>query len=136
MDYWFEKTTPAGTSEGNALALDLKLTEGIITQVWLFHPEGCQGLAHAAIYEGGHQRYPHNKESSYHGNDVPMIWADNYDLKAPALLKLKTWNDDVTYPHTVYVRITVLREGEDRTVTLLGEFMSIIQALLTAKRTG
>jgi hypothetical protein len=134
MDYSFEKTTPKNTLEKDALELDLKLTEGVITQVWLFHPEGCQGLAHAAIFEGDHQLWPHNRGSSYHGNDVPMTWADEYELKAPALLKLKTWNLDDTYPHTVYVRITVLRGRIDAASQALIDALGIIKTLLTGKR--
>ena len=136
MDYWFERTTLKGTLETAALELELKLTEGIITQVWMFHPEGCQGLAHAAIFEGGHQLYPHDREASYHGNDVPMIWVDEYELKVPALLKLKTWNVDETYSHTVYVRITVLRGRIDAASKALIDALSIIRTLLTGKRIG
>jgi len=136
MDYWFQKTTPAGTAETDALELELKLTEGVITQVWMVHPEGCQSLAHAAIFEGDHQLFPHNRGNSYHGNDVPMIWADEYELKAPALLKLKTWNKDDTYEHTVYVRITVLRGRIDAASKALIDALAIIKTLLTGKRLG
>jgi hypothetical protein len=134
VDFWFELTTPAGTAIENALELELKLTEGTISQVWMVHPEGCQGLAHAAIFEGIHQRYPHNPEGSYHGNAVPMIWDDNYELKAPALLKLKTWNEDDTYDHTVYVRITILRGVIDKSTQALIDALGVIKQLLTGKR--
>jgi hypothetical protein len=100
----------------------------------MFHPEGCQGLAYAAIFEGLHQRWPVNPEDGYHGNDVPMIAADNYELKAPAMLKLKTWNLDDTYPHTVYVRVTVLRGVIDTATKALLDTLDIIKTLLTGRR--
>lgn len=134
MDYWFTKTTLANTAKADALELELKLTEGVITRVWMVHPEGCQGLAYAAIFEGGHQLYPHNPEESYHGNDVPMILDDNYELKAPALLKLKTWNLDDTYDHAVYLRITVLRPKIDVATQALIDALNIIKQLLTGRR--
>lgn len=134
MDYWFSQTTPANTAKAGALELELKLTEGIVTKVWMVHPEGCQGLAYAAIFEGGHQRWPNNPEESYHGNDVPMILDDNYELKAPAILKLKTWNLDDTYEHTFYLRITVLRPKIDVATQALVDALSVIKQLLTGKR--
>jgi hypothetical protein len=136
MDYWFDVTTLANTAKVDAVVTDLKLTAGTITQVWMVHPEGCQGLAYAAIFEGGHQLYPHNPAEAYHGNDVPMILSDNYELKAPALLKLKTWNLDDTYDHTVYLRITVLRPKIDVATQGLLDALNIIKLLLTGKRVG
>lgn len=136
MDYWFSKSTPASTLKASALELELKLTEGVITQVWMLHPEGCHGLAHAAIFEGGHQRWPNNPDEDYHGNDVPMILDDNLAIQTPALLKLKTWNLDDTYPHTVYVRITVLRGKIDVPTQALIDSLAIIRQLLTGTRTA
>jgi hypothetical protein len=109
VDYKYQKTTPANTSKENALETSLKLTTGIIIQVVLYHPEGCHGLAYAAIFRGGHQLYPTNSEEAYNGNAVPATFTDNYELESPAELTLKTWNLDDTYEHTVYVRITVSR---------------------------
>lgn len=134
MDYWFAVTTTAGTAKADAVETELKLTAGIIKQVWMVHPEGCHGLAYAAIFMGGHQLYPNNPEEAYHGNAVPMIWEDNYELEAPALLKLKTWNLDETYDHTVYVRITVLRPKIDAAQQALIDLLSIIKQLLTGRR--
>jgi len=134
MDFWYAVATDHNTAKVAAVVTDLKLTAGTITQVWLVHPEGCQGLAYAAIFEGGHQLYPHNPEESYHGNDVPMILDDNYELKAPALLKLKTWNLDDTYDHTVYLRITVLRPKIDVATQALIDALNIIKQLLTGRR--
>jgi hypothetical protein len=134
MDYWFTQTTPANTTKEDALELELKLTEGTVVQVWLLHPEGCQGLAYAAIFEGLHQRWPQNPDEAYHGNDVPLIMADNYEIKAPTVFILRTWNLDDTYPHTIYIRITVLRGVIDVATQGLLDALSVIKQLLTGKR--
>ena len=136
MDYWLVKSTPANTAKADALEEDVKLTEGTVVQVWMLHPEGCHGLAYAAIFEGGHQRWPHNPEDAYHGNDVPLVLEDDYELKAPALLKLKTWNLDDTYAHKVYIRITVLRGKIDVPTQALIDSLAIIRVLLTGTRTA
>jgi len=134
MDYKYAVKTTAGTTEANAIKTDLKLTAGIITRVQLLHPEGCHGLAYASIWEGGHQLYPSNPESAYHGNDAPLEMEDNYELKTPALLTLKTWNLDDTYEHTVYVRITILRPSADPFQQAMIDLLSIIKQLLTGRR--
>lgn len=134
MDYWFAVTTDADTEEADAVETELKLTSGIITKVWMMHPEGCHGLAYASIWKGGHQLYPNNPESAYHGNDVPMIWEDNYELLAPALLKLKTWNLDDTYNHAVYVRITVLRPLEDPNLKAMVTLLEDLKMLMKGRR--
>lgn len=113
MDYWFDKTTLQNTAKESALEKELQLCAGVITHVWLYHPEGCHGLAHASIWIGGHQLYPAGPDDDYHGNAVPMDFEDQFKLEIPALLKLVTWNEDDTYPHRVYVRITVTRPDED-----------------------
>jgi len=134
MDYWFAVRTTANTSKANLVKTELKLSVGIITQAWLFHPEGCHGLAYAAIFEGGHQLYPTNPEDAYHGNSVPMIFEDNYPLKYPARLELHTWNLDDTYDHTVYVRVTVEREISDPLLKAVLTVLDEIKTLLTGRR--
>lgn len=134
MDYWFAVQTPANTTKADAIETALKLTVGTITKVWMFHPEGCHALAHAVIFLGGHQLYPHNPAESYHGNDVPMIWEDNFELEHPAELKLKTWNLDDTYPHYVFLRITVIRAKLDPMSKAILEALNTIKRLLVGRR--
>jgi len=134
MDYSYAVTTGKNTAKENAIETELKLTTGTIVEVWMVHPEGCHGLAYASIHRGGHQLYPANPDEAYHGNAVPMIWKDNYELEAPALLKLKTWNLDDTYDHTLYLRITVLRGVVDVATQALLDTLSIIKQLLTGRR--
>jgi hypothetical protein len=136
MDYAYAVKTDANTAKADAVETTLKLTEGTLVSVWAVHPEGCHGLAYAAIFMGGHQLYPHNADEAYHGNAVPMIWEDNLELKAPATLKLKTWNLDDTYDHTLYLRLTVLRGRVDVATQALIDALNIIKQLLTGKRLG
>jgi hypothetical protein len=134
MDYKYTVKTTHDTPAANPVKTALKLTAGTITKVWLFHPEGCHGLAYASIWVGGHQLYPSNPDSAYHGNDVPMEFEDNFELESPAELTLKTWNLDTKYDHTLYLRITVLRGVIDTATKALLDALAIIKALLTGKR--
>lgn len=131
MDYWFDKTTPANTAKDDALETELQLCAGVITRVWLFHPEGCHGLAHASIWRGGHQLYPADPDNDYHGNAQPMEFEDQHEIGTPALLKLVTWNEDDTYEHRVYVRITVTRPEDDPKTAITNQILSdLLDALM------
>jgi hypothetical protein len=134
MDFKYVVKTTKNTTEPHAVLTDMKLTEGVIRKVQLLHPEGCHGLAYASIWFGGHQLYPSNPEVAYHGNAVPMEFEDNYELKGPAILKLKTWNLDDTYDHSVYVRITVLRPVIDAATQALLDLFNKMLQLLTGRR--
>lgn len=130
MDYAFELTAPANTTKETPVTKELKLTEGVIKQVIVFHPWGCAGLAHAIIREGLHQLYPSNPDGSYHSDGIPAEFPDNYYLHEPALLTLKAWNLDDTYPHTVYVRITIIREELSDWQQALKDLVVMMKALL------
>lgn len=113
MDYSFEVSTPANTSKDDALETKLTLSAGLITEVWLYHPVGCHGFAHAVIEQGLNQLYPTDPEGSYAGNGSPITFTDRVELSVPAKLTLRTWNLDDTYDHKVYVRITIERVAAD-----------------------
>ena len=130
MDYKFEKETPKDTEKKDAKKTKLKLTTGTIKQVSLFHPMGCKGYAYAAVYEGGHQLYPTNREGAYHGDGIPNVFPDNYELKDPAELTLKTWNLSTKHPHTVYVRITVIRPRLDVWQQAFIDMVTILKRLV------
>jgi len=130
VDYWFEKTTPANTAKKDALKTTLKLSAGVITHVWLLHPRGCHGLAHAVITENGHQLWPTNPDGDYHGNGVPMEFDECHELKPPARLFLYTWNESVAYSHSVHVRITILPKWVAMPYLIVQDFIDIIKRLI------
>lgn len=134
MDFKYVVTTPADTALADAVDTKLKLTAGVITKVKLLHPEGCHALAHASVWHGGHQRYPRNAPDDYHGNADPFETEDNFELHEPAELTLKTWNEDDTYEHRVFVHITVLRPRVDPFQQAMIDLLKIIRTLLTGRR--
>ena len=108
MDYWFSVSTPANTSKDKAIETPMQVTEGIVTHVWIKHPPGCHGVAHATISDGLSQIWPTNKDEDYHGDEFPMEFDEVYEVEKPAKFHLRTWNDSTLYAHKVDVRITIL----------------------------
>jgi len=130
MDYWFSVTTPANTKKEDAVETTMQVTEGIVTHVWLKHPPGCHGLAHATISDGLSQIWPTNKDEDYHGDEFPMEFDEAYEIMKPAKLHLLTWNDSTLYEHGVDVRITILPKEKANPWQVMSDFVAILKKLL------
>ena len=106
MIYSSTITTDAGTAEGSKADVTLQLTSGL---VWLFEvdfPPGCCGLQHVQLFDGSYQVLPATIGESLHGDSVTMRFDDLYFKQAaPFELKIRTWNLDDTWDHTIQVRI-------------------------------
>jgi len=130
LDFWFEKSTPANTAKKDALKTAMPMKEGVVTHVWVLHPPGCKGLAHAQIWHGLHQLWPTNPEASYHGDTFPMEFNEGRQLKKPVELTLVTWNLDDTYAHSVYMRITIMPEWLAWPYIIVRDLVDVIKKLL------
>ena len=109
MFYDFAVSVPANTLESAPVEQTLKLTHGIIHKVEVQFPIGTQALAHCKILEGGHQFLPTNPEGSF-ASDGYVIPIDEYYefYTEPYTLKVRCWNDDDTYQHTITIRVGIM----------------------------
>ena len=130
MDYSFQVTTPANTPKNEAVHTEMKITEGVVTHVWMLHPRGCNGVAHATIDDGLSQIWPTNKDSDYAGNGVPMEFDENYLVLSPAKFWLNTWNNSTLYEHGCFVRITVQSKEQAQAWQTLSNLVAILKKLL------
>ena len=108
MYYDIPVTIPANTPELSPIEVEVKLTHGVIHRVEVEFPAGCAGLAHLQILRYDHQIYPTNPEGSFNTDDYIVPIDDYFELiEAPYTLKLRGWNLDDTYEHTITVRIGI-----------------------------
>ncbi len=113
MFYEFSAETPANTPETSFVETRMKLTAGIIHHVELDFPAGCEGLAHAKIYQGGVQIWPSNLSGNLTGNFFPIAFNEFKELKpGENELVMRTWNTDTRHAHTITIRMALLREKE------------------------
>lgn len=109
MFYDFAVIVPANTLESAPVEQVLKLTHGIIHRVEVQFPIGTQALTHCKIYEGGHQLYPTNPEGNFASDGYVIPIDDYFELSTGSYsLKVKAWNDDDTYAHTLTFRVGIL----------------------------
>jgi len=108
MIYSSTITTAANTAEKSIDDTSLIITSGLIWLLEVDFPSGCCGLQHVQIFDGSYQVLPASPGESLHGDNVTARFDDLY-LKqaAPFELKIRTWNLDDTWQHTVNIRVGV-----------------------------
>jgi hypothetical protein len=107
--YEFDVTSPANTAQASPTQVLAVLTPGVVTQVAIQIPLGVKALTGAQVWRGDHQVWPANPEGFFKGDDTIIAWDDTYDLEdEPLTLRLRVWNNDDSYPHTITFRFAVL----------------------------
>lgn len=105
MIYSATITTDANTSEANAKETDVVVNKGLLWMIEFEFPAGCSGLVHAQIYDGLYQLFPATPGENMRGDGIFAKYEDLYFKNtAPFIFKIKTWNTDELYNHTIQVR--------------------------------
>jgi len=109
MYYEWDWTIPANTPEDAPIEKIVKLKPGILTEIRIFYPPGCQGLAKVRIFDGTHRLRPLNPEGwikTDAGAVIIPVWLlmeiDPYELR------FELANVDGLWDHTLTVSISVL----------------------------
>jgi len=109
MEFSYELTIPAGTTQTSPATIDCQLSAGIIHQYSVTFLEGCNGLVSVAAFNGGSQCFPLNLDGAIKGNAETVKKTTFYPLDArPFKLVVKGFSPDCTYAHTVFLRFDVL----------------------------
>lgn len=115
--YEFDVTSPASTLRTSPTEVLARLTKGAITHVAVQIPLGVKALTGAQIRRGDHQVWPQNPAGFFKGDDVIIEWDEDYLLEdEPLTLRLRVWNDDDSYAHTITFRFALLplAQAEER----------------------
>jgi len=112
--YSAKLTVPAARTSLNPVTEDLKVGQGIISQVSVTWTPGSQWLNALVVkYEGG-QIIPSEGGGQCRGDGVPDTWPEHILLsKSHPVLNVEAWNDGNDYEHDVLVDIVVLPVAPD-----------------------
>ena len=109
MLFTAEVVVPKNTTSIDPVVQILPIAHGILTWVSVCFPPGCAALARCVILHHEHQIAPSTENMNLAGDTFPIEWAEYYEsYQPPYELKIKAWNEDDTYPHTITVRVAVL----------------------------
>lgn len=117
MLYEFDVTSPANTPATAPTEVTARLNKGVVTQMQVQIPSGCMGLTAGQVWRGNSQVWPSNPGGYFKGDGLVLTWPEDYTLAdEPLSLKLRVWNTDDTYEHTITFRFALLSlaEAEER----------------------
>lgn len=131
MFYEFPITITANTLESVPKEQELKLCAGVIQKVHCLFAPGPHAMVAFRLMEGGHQYLPTNPDGDIASDDE--VWkADDeyYELGAPYILKFVGYSPGTTYPHTLRLRIGILRpedvEKQSGMLVALNKFLKLV----------
>lgn len=106
--FFFEKQFAANTTKTAPERLDVKITSGIVHNVVIDFPAGCQYLTHARILRGAMSIWPRNQGEFYVFENYSLEIADFWPLLGGENdLVLEGYNTDDTNTHTIRVALQV-----------------------------
>lgn len=121
MDYFLSLTIPPNTTPEHEEVIAVDVPMGWVKQVRITIPWGVAGLAGVRILANTAQIYPANLGAYYTGNDNTLIINDNLHLTDTfTTIEVCGYNADDTFPHTIYVGLTIEPEEAEATPTQLG----------------
>jgi len=102
-------TIPANTDKTSPVVVTWRVEEGVITHVEISFPPGCHRLAHVQIWYHESQLYPHGRDEDFAADAYTIKFTDQFEINEPPYeLKIKGWNEDDTYDHTITVRVNIV----------------------------
>ena len=111
MLYEIALVIPANTAETAKTETKIKVWGGVLHSVHIHIPNGCAGLAHAQLVQGGHQFAPSTEKQSFYGDGTDIKYPEHLELKPGwNTITLRGWNTDTAFEHTITAWIGVLPE--------------------------
>ena len=90
------------------LRTEIKLGAGRIAKVDFHFPAGCGGLVGIRVLQGASQLWPLTSGEWIVSDDHTVTFSSDYLLDVrPYTLTIVGYSEDDTYPHTIYISMTV-----------------------------
>lgn len=131
FDRW-EARIEADTAEKDADLVVCKISPGILTDLIVYMPAGCQYLARCRVKIGQRPLWPRSPGKSIALEDMPLSLSGLAEPIKGELPELnwEVWNLDDTNPHTIWLGAQWLTEEEQyqkRTLLAIEELLSIFK---------
>lgn len=106
MFYDYNFTLLANTGPAAEITEEVPVGYGLVKYVEIIFPAGCAGLVKVAVDRFARQVLPTNTGGYFDSNDEVISIPCEIDLTVPPyFLRLRGYNEDDTYDHTIRVRI-------------------------------
>lgn len=121
LPFFHYLTIPKSTTQANPITYNLNLPIGIIRKLTVEFPKGCSGLAGIQVYRGVTQIFPLPAGVWLRSDNSILPFAFTHEMTTnPMFLELRGYNDDDTYPHTVWMGFEMSGQTRDIPPQLVG----------------
>lgn len=134
FDRW-EYTIAANTAEASAEKVECKITKGYLTDLIVYFPPGCVGLAKCRVLLGQKPVLPRTAANFVAADGMPVeahnLW-EEIDPNLPEL-NWQLWNEDETYSHTLWLAAQWLSPREmhqKRTTEAIEDLVAVFKRLV------
>lgn len=109
MFYEGSLVVPANTDGSAPATKEIQIVRGVVQQVEIYFPLGCNDLVNVAVFRGLRQIWPTPPSTSFVDNGYHIVFNEDQPLlEPPFTLLLKGWSNDTIYPHTVRFRFGIM----------------------------
>ena len=138
MNYSFFAQVDVDNTVDNPVVESVKLGSGVLRNVKILFPSGCNGTVRCCLVNDGYQLLPTN-QNGYYDLDGDFVDASLwYDLQAnPNQLWLVCWSVNAGYSHTIRILLDVKEDSEpdpwatqEKIVELMNRIVTLVKGYL------
>ena len=130
MFYRYSLLVPAATALTAPVTQEITLPAGIIHRVIVKFPVGCHQRVYFAIYQGANQQFPTGPAGWFQGDNENLDFLEHVENKHGYHWYIKGASPDTNYPHTITVRVGVLREEDISPFTIVQDLVKIFKRMM------
>lgn len=129
LDYTYDITIPANTSQIEPATLDARLGKGKLEKIYVGFEEGCGFMVNVCFEYRGAQFAPIIRNQTYHLDNF-VIEADcEIDLQyEPFSVTVKGWSPNTKYPHTIHCVFAVSPTDDNDALLALSQLLAVKHA--------
>jgi len=125
MLYSVEISISPNTPRDDPVVTGLEVVSGVVKRVWVRWRWGSANLCGCRISRWGSQLWPRTLNQWFPSSILDTTFDESYPVDAePLEFRIEAYNLDDTYPHTLWVALSLLREEVN---TNIQEFASFIE---------
>jgi len=111
MLFQLRQEVPANTQEDNPLRVEMPISEGTVKSVLIRWRWGSGNLCGCRILYAGFQIWPLSLGAWFVSNVQDVSFEENMAIAGvPHVFQIEAYNQDDTFPHTLEVAISIVRE--------------------------
>jgi hypothetical protein len=115
MQFSYDVTIPASTSENTPYEYKVRLDTGTLTGFKIRFRAGCHNRVFVAVFDGLNQIIPaHETKALYADNftfEIPLQYAISYK---PYDLIVKGWSPSTRYDHTISIWLDLIESAQEK----------------------